>query len=443
MSWDDLVAPGYPLLKAPKVSACEEIARKLLAQDVYVEFPDLDVSRVVKAVTSRDVTLSPREFRSLPGFIFDKRFDEHNPSFTKDLINLGGPSRGFWRRLFSTWIRCYRPQDEIGELVRVALSKNERYLRTRQLQLARAIGVLEKTLSLKFLRSELLDNHNHGLAEEIGLQDGYARTDLGIAVNKGLAASLSKKPTEESLRGFLDLFVCDGSIHASVLSGAMVGIVQGAKKLEQESPLVKKCREIINQNLPDPVVEENQWPLVDSSLGGQKTLKDCLSVVKRWNVFQSINVFFKVIEETTQGEGHSHQFPKRKNFWLGYFKQNAVSEAWILLGSKARVYMRQLRETGNTEITNLRCGSLRGAQNEQSVLIMKVGLLTVVEWSHSGACRVWKSDDRRAPRLHLSTNEREDLMNDALHRITHDHRGRWEPKLHGIIKKYGMVRRRL
>lgn len=46
----------------------------------------------------------------------------------------------------------------------------------------------------------------------------------------------------------------------------------------------------------------------------------------------------------------------------------------------------------------------------------------------------------RASTSQLPSHE---LMNEALARITHDHRGNWEAKLHSALRQKGNVRRRL
>ena len=120
-----------------------------------------------------------------------------------------------------------------------------------------------------------------------------------------------------------------------------------------------------------------------------------------------------------------------------------MTEAWVLLGRKAGAYVRELRASGDQEVASLDCGKLTGAQNGQSVLVMRVGELTIVEWSHSGACRVWLSNDPKAPRLHQATTDRTELMTESLDRITHDHRGNWQQPLHTIIRTRGNVRMRL
>ena len=80
---------------------------------------------------------------------------------------------------------------------------------------------------------------------------------------------------------------------------------------------------------------------------------------------------------------------------------------------------------------------------EGIILLLRVGSLTVVEWSHSGACRIWQSNSNRAPKLYQNRYQREVLMADSEERVVHDSRGNWQAKLHRIIRDKGGVRRRV
>ena len=77
--------------------------------------------------------------------------------------------------------------------------------------------------------------------------------------------------------------------------------------------------------------------------------------------------------------------------------------------------------------------------------MMKIGKLIIMEWSHSGACRVWEGNDPNAPSLHKRSYTTDSFMNEPSRgepwRITHDSRDRWEMKLNNIISKYSGIRR--
>jgi hypothetical protein len=45
-------------------------------------------------------------------------------------------------------------------------------------------------------------------------------------------------------------------------------------------------------------------------------------------------------------------------------------------------------------------GTLRGANQDHAVLLLKIGGLTVADWNFDGTCRIWETGDPRAPALY-------------------------------------------
>ena len=111
-----------------------------------------------------------------------------------------------------------------------------------------------------------------------------------------------------------------------------------------------------------------------------------------------------------------------------------------MLGSKANKYV-ETEEPWNAEI-QVSYAQLEGARYDPSVLLLKVGSLTVMEWSHSGR-RAESAVNKLAPKLYQERYRRQSLISDCDDRVTHDHRGNWQTKLHRIIRDKGGVRKRI
>src|ERR1019366_5830248 len=60
------------------------------------------------------------------------------------------------------------------------------------------------------------------------------------------------------------------------------------------------------------------------------------------------------------------------------------------------------------------CITGAGVLGNHSVLLMRVGPVTVYDWSHNGALRAWPSDWRNAPGLYRSEYERSELPGKCL-----------------------------
>ena len=444
MKWANASRFDLSSFVLPTISACEDKASELKAVEAALGDFELDSEKIISAVMEKSVALTARELRSLPYCIFEPAFEKHNPKFYEHVIVRMGAKSSFWRRLFRAWVFHYCPGTSTGEMISWNLTAQMNYLLDSQVKLINSIGACEETLDERKLCSLLINDEDDDLAYDIGLRGGVGTTQLAIAVSNSLAKYLAERElSQEQISRFIELMTENKELHQSLKAAVMIGVMKGGDKFSPDSRISKTCRDLVEANYPDPSVDKNRWPAVPEALGGEKARDACIEIVRRWRVFQSINLFFKVIGETITDPEVKHHFPRRKEFWLSYFKENAVSEAWILLGKKANQHMKRLKSRGDSEIVNLNYASLEGGTYEQSVLLLKVGSLTVVEWSHSGACRIWQSNNNRAPKLYQNRYQREVLMADSEERLVHDSRGNWQSKLHRIIRDKGGVRRRV
>ncbi|MCA9806211.1 MAG: hypothetical protein KC777_29790 [Cyanobacteria bacterium HKST-UBA02] len=147
--------------------------------------------------------------------------------------------------------------------------------------------------------------------------------------------------------------------------------------------------------------------------GWRGVSEDSVQVVYRWLAGDSLDQFFAIIDQY----GIAHQWEYRKAFWKAYYDKGLLSEAWVALGSDAWEYARDAFgknfSAGKLERSNY------GDNNKQSVLILRIDSLVIVEWSHNGKCRAWKAKDTLAPQMYKSNYERSDLNNKSLQIVPH------------------------
>ncbi len=148
-------------------------------------------------------------------------------------------------------------------------------------------------------------------------------------------------------------------------------------------------------------------------------------VIRRWLTEQTLEAFFRLIKETALDQHWSY----RQTFWRAYFDNDLIHDAWFVLGTRARQLMNSLPEA-----KELAYGLLRGAASDQSVLILRMSGATAVEWSHSGACRIWLDDNPNAPEPYKDRNIpyiAPELRSDADLVQSHysSESGRWQDKV--------------
>jgi hypothetical protein len=165
-----------------------------------------------------------------------------------------------------------------------------------------------------------------------------------------------------------------------------------------------------------------------------------LDVLLKWLTGDTLRVFIKVLERTAD-----EIWQYRQKFWMAYYDNDYVDEAWVALGEDAQWVARSLKmhETG------MGSGKLEGgAARNQSVLFLKIGGLVFTEWSHWGRLRAYPEDSRNAPRLYESSYhgvELRALVSMDFHdgqnenpELTHAHsdKGSWQRKARNFIKHH-------
>lgn len=156
--------------------------------------------------------------------------------------------------------------------------------------------------------------------------------------------------------------------------------------------------------------------------GWQGVSKKAQDTIFGWLVGATLESFFEVIDRTAD-EG---MWVYRHVFWLAYHKHRYIRGAWVALGTQAQAILRRSRLA--------RSGRLSGAAPNQSVLIMQIGSLTLVEWSHSGKCRAWVGNNSKKPLLYrddyVGFNLRQNSDFEVIHHSSES--GRWQ----GILARY-------
>lgn len=144
--------------------------------------------------------------------------------------------------------------------------------------------------------------------------------------------------------------------------------------------------------LGDPRFSEgNHWEHVDDS---------ARAVMLRWLVEATLEDFFRLLEQAAKTDDVARKHWKyRKAFWEAYLRAGHIGDAWVVLGPMARHVAGAKLGAIHTPAYGKISGP--GVQNNHSVLIFRVGDLTITEWSHSGKYRVWFEGNKHSPRLYL------------------------------------------
>ena len=279
----------------------------------------------------------------------------------------------------------------------------------------------------------LLDKNAHASLAKRLLTDGASVPDL--LEQCGLAGLLGRSRFLECVQQQLE-----GRMTAQLAAGASstTAIARFAAVAELEGRLrFEHRRRDIATALLQPFLSRNPTADVQQAIQAfllrhlgdvRVTVQGWLGVPQeiragmlRWMVRGTLDTFFEIVRLTAE----DRMWNARKQFWSRYLERGLVTDAWIALGPDAAQYAARLpRESAGGAARLLRgTGVLAG----HSILLMRLGNLTVVDWSHNGKCRIWRAANRAAPQVYLREYQRQHVTVGADLEVVH--RSGWQEEI--------------
>lgn len=158
------------------------------------------------------------------------------------------------------------------------------------------------------------------------------------------------------------------------------------------------------------------------------------AIAKRWLAEASFELFISIIKKVAPD-----QWQAREKFWRYYLKNNHVLDLKVAFGAQAATVAREMnRKSGLGE--QLVFALLKGAQPDQSVMVMKLSRCTVVEWSHSGKFRLWRANNKDAPSLAAREYHASDVRSDTADEDVAHQGGFWLDRIGAAIHKYSGIK---
>lgn len=288
-------------------------------------------------------------------------------------------------------------------------------------------GLLASEGAQSFVRKRVLggDKLPDDVLQQAGFDAGLARCGF---LKTGVRAYLPQVDVSDSdpLGRFLAVLECEGKLRFE----------ERSFRVEIATVLL---RPFVDRD-PEPKVKEQLQPFFLRLFGHPRppsgltgwygVSEDFRNVVMRWLVKEAIDKFFQLVKETACD---SH-WRYRNSFWREFFDAGMISDAYFVLGRSATKLSKLQMTQDSTETTEGITGLLQGANSNQSVLLLRMSGIpgvTIAEWSHDGACRIWLDGNPNAPRLYEPTYRRHVLMSEADLSQPHarSEQGYWQRKI--------------
>lgn len=127
------------------------------------------------------------------------------------------------------------------------------------------------------------------------------------------------------------------------------------------------------KHLGDP-----RWPGERTKWG--KVSEEARRIMTRWLAKEDISFFFEILSHAVDQSAWNY----RREFWEAYLPY--VDATWVILSADVRARMgKQVEE----RISSGACGEFTGSNQGRSMLAIEMKGWVFVEWTHSGACRIW------------------------------------------------------
>ena len=121
-----------------------------------------------------------------------------------------------------------------------------------------------------------------------------------------------------------------------------------------------------------------------------------------------------------------------------------LQEAWFAFAREARQLANQVLKPEERAYGKL--AKENGSLPNHAVLLTRIGGLTVVEWSHSGKCRIWRQGDRNTPPLYKPQYARSQLLRGSERIVSYyqapetthfsSEAGGWQQKVADFIRQH-------
>ncbi len=202
-------------------------------------------------------------------------------------------------------------------------------------------------------------------------------------------------------------------------------LLQPWKEEDPPPDVLKLIMQFLLKHLGDPRSSNfssertpNKWLRVD---------EDTKQIMLRWLVKESLEQFFQVVREVA----FDQHWKYREEFWRAYYELDVIEDAWVSFGPKALSHAkeRNLQKDSYAEL-------LSGASNH-SVLLMRMGNLTIAEFSHNGKCNIFKDENPDKPVLYKGYYNVYMLRNSPdFVQIHHgSERGTWQQRVADYVRR--------
>lgn len=344
------------------------------------------------------------------------------------------------RLLFRVYLDNFSPDNEAIRILSVFL-KSVRHFLSRGMQQrieeGRLLDVVGGPLHLgkRLVAAQDLDRERALLGFDGALSSCRFVQSSVSAVGQQLSRSFRNGANiKTQWERYVRIVAPEGRILEVYAATAVVTFLDPFLTGAEPAGLREQVKPLLLASFRDPRIDASRWPRFAGDTGNQRR-ETYLSVVRRWLVSETIDLFFHIIDQ----HGLDHQWRTRKAFWKQFFDNDSVTEAWVVFANKPHKSARRVNKTG-VEGASLEWGRIVNAGDpDHAVLLMQMRNVVVAEWSHNGRVRLWHGEghpDR--PSLYSKEYPTNALRRNPTFETAHLPPDGWQHKVERELRRYGI-----
>jgi hypothetical protein len=235
-----------------------------------------------------------------------------------------------------------------------------------------------------------------GFSDEMRAVSGYLRTVQSELLARVPAALRGPRASEQTKRSCQ--FLANGKLlrfddcRAAVANALCEPWLDDGR--QPGTDLQVAVKDFLVERIGNPQLRAGKWAGAEEEA----------ALIRRWLARASLQVFFGLIKDYALDK----QWIYREAFWSACLQRGVIDKAWLALGAKVHASARARQRLG-TAFGRLEGG---GVSVDQSILLLRIGPLTIAEWSHMGKLRARSA--QHGPRLGNASYTRRDLVKPCL-----------------------------
>lgn len=366
-----------------------------------------------------------KEFRSVPFILFDASFEFENKhqllvSYVKEVAKR--KTKLYINPIIYSYLLFYDPQSDYIKIAGEFLSSIVKKWNWQWSELDKRFNLFSPSEGHANIANSILSSDENPIEFllSIGISENFQYSGLSEAV---FAACLERlDDSEESQIESLTYKILNWAIPKDQLyyqkykSKLIESVLLPWKDANPGSDLKDFIQNKLISTFKDPRISQSAWLDV---------CDDAKRVLRKWLSRRSLEQFIQLINELARDD----HWKFRKAFWTAYYDAGVVEDAWVVLTNSGHELARRKRILNDDPTwDNHARFSTAPARADHSVLIMKIGNLTIADFSHDGKCRIWDLNHPNTPDLYQKYYSKEEMM--ARCDFSQTHHPQYDPQLY-------------